>query len=31
MTPEQLQSLAVFALALIPVALLWWFWIRLLR
>jgi hypothetical protein len=31
MTPEQLQSLAVFALTLIPVALLWWLWIRLLR
>ena len=30
MSSEQLQSLAVFALALVPVALLWWLWIRML-
>jgi hypothetical protein len=30
MNPEQLQSLAVLALAMLPVALLWWFWIRML-
>ena len=30
MTPEALQALAVFALALVPVALLWWLWIRML-
>jgi hypothetical protein len=28
--PEQLQSLAVLALALVPVAVLWWVWIRML-
>jgi hypothetical protein len=31
MTPEQLQSLAVLALAALPVALLWWLWLRMLR
>jgi len=31
MNPERLQSLAVLALALVPVALLWWVWIRMLR
>ena len=31
MTPEQLQSLAVLALAMVPVAVLWWVWIRMLR
>jgi len=28
--PEQIQSLAVLALALVPVAVLWWVWIRML-
>jgi hypothetical protein len=31
MIPEQLQSLAVLALAALPVALLWWLWLRMLR
>jgi hypothetical protein len=31
MSPEQLQSLVVLAMAMIPVALLWWVWIRMLR
>jgi hypothetical protein len=31
MNPEQLQSLAVLAMAMVPVALLWWVWIRMLR
>jgi hypothetical protein len=30
MNSEQLQSLAVLALAMVPVALLWWLWIRML-
>jgi hypothetical protein len=30
MNPEQLQSLAVLALAMVPVAVLWWVWIRML-
>ena len=30
MNPEQLQSLAVLALAMVPVVLLWWVWIRML-
>jgi hypothetical protein len=30
MNPEQLQSLAVLALAMVPVAALWWVWIRML-
>ena len=30
MSCEQLQSLAVLALALVPVAGLWWLWIRML-
>ena len=29
--PEQLQSLQVLALALVPIALIWWAWLRLLR
>ncbi|CAK6687243.1 hypothetical protein MNNICLKF_00177 [Synechococcus sp. CBW1107] len=29
--PEQLESLQVLALALVPVALIWWAWLRLLR
>jgi hypothetical protein len=31
MNPEQQQSLAVLGLALLPVLLLWWAWLRLLR
>jgi hypothetical protein len=31
MTPEQTQSLLVLGLAALPVALLWWLWIRMLR
>ncbi len=30
MSSEQLQSLAILALALVPVAVLWWLWIRML-
>ena len=30
MNSEQLQGLAVLALAMVPVALLWWAWIRML-
>ena len=30
MNPKQLQSLAVLALAMVPVALLWWVWVRML-
>ena len=30
MNPEQVLSLAVLALALVPVAVLWWVWIRML-
>ncbi len=30
MTAEAIDSLLVFALALVPVALLWWLWIRML-
>jgi hypothetical protein len=30
MNPEQRQSLALLALAIVPVALLWWVWIRML-
>jgi len=30
MNSEQIQSLAVLALAMVPVALLWWVWIRML-
>jgi hypothetical protein len=30
MNPEQVKSLAVLALALVPVAVLWWVWIRML-
>jgi len=29
--PEQIASLQVLLLALLPVALLWWAWLRLLR
>lgn len=31
MNSEQLQSLVVLALAMVPVAVLWWVWIRMLR
>ena len=31
MTPELVQSLEVLLLAMLPVALLWWLWIRMLR
>jgi hypothetical protein len=31
MNEEQLQSLAVLALAMVPAALLWWVWIRMLK
>ena len=30
MNPEQVQRLAELALALMPVAVLWWVWIRML-
>jgi hypothetical protein len=30
MNPEQFQSLAVLALAMVPVAVLWWVWVRML-
>jgi len=30
MNSEQLQGLAVLALAMVPVVLLWWVWIRML-
>lgn len=31
MNPEQIQSLEVLFLAMLPVALLWWLWVRMLR
>ncbi|MEN9862164.1 MAG: hypothetical protein RLZZ515_2646 [Cyanobacteriota bacterium] len=31
MNPEQLESLQVLMLAVVPVALIWWAWLRLLR
>lgn len=31
MNPHQVQSLEVLLLAAVPVALLWWAWLRLLR
>lgn len=31
MTAEQQQVLLVWVLAMLPVALLWWAWLRLLR
>ena len=31
LNPEQIQSLEVLLLAMLPVALLWWLWIRMLR
>ena len=31
MNPEQVESLQVLALAIVPVVLIWWAWLRLLR
>jgi uncharacterized membrane protein YqjE len=31
LNPEQIESLQVLLLAMLPVALLWWLWIRILR
>jgi hypothetical protein len=31
MNPGQIQSLEVLLLTMLPVALLWWLWIRMLR
>jgi len=31
MNPQQLESLKVLLVAAVPVAVLWWAWIRLLR
>ena len=31
MNSEQLQGLAVLAMAMVPVAVLWWVWIRMLN
>ena len=31
LNPEQIESLQVLLLATLPVALLWWLWIRMLR
>ena len=31
MNPEQFESLQVLALAIVPVVLIWWAWLRLLR
>jgi hypothetical protein len=31
MNSEQIQSLEVLLLAILPVGLLWWLWIRMLR
>ena len=31
MNPEQIQSLEVLFLVMLPVALLWWLWVRMLR
>jgi len=31
MNPEQIQSLEVLFLAMLPVALLWWLWISMRR
>ena len=31
LNPEQIQSLEVLLLAMLPVSLLWWLWIRMLR
>jgi len=31
MNPQQLESLEILLVAALPVAVLWWAWIRLLR
>ena len=31
LNPEQIESLQVLLLAMLPVALVWWLWIRMLR
>jgi hypothetical protein len=31
LNPEQIESLQLLLLAMLPVALLWWAWLRLLR
>ena len=31
MNPEQMESLQVLFLAMLPVGLLWWLWILMLR
>ncbi len=31
MNPQQVQSLEVLLVAPVPVALIWWAWLRLLR
>jgi hypothetical protein len=31
LNPEQIESLQLLMLAMLPVALLWWAWLRLLR
>jgi len=31
LNPEQVQSVQVLLLAMLPVALIWWAWLRLLR
>lgn len=31
MNPQQLDSLQILALAAVPVLLIWWAWLRLLR
>ena len=31
MNPQQLESLEALLVAAVPVALLWWAWLRLLR
>jgi len=31
LNPEQWQSVQVLLLAMVPVALIWWAWLRLLR
>ena len=31
MNSEQIQSLEILLLAMLPAALLWWLWVRMLR
>lgn len=31
MNPEQVESLEVLLVAAVPVAVLWWVWLRMLR